>query len=195
MARGLVVSSLLLWIVVLFNLLMTLALIRHRNAAPPTPGREVLKVGQSAPGFTAETLNGEEVTLSTYAGRAVAFLFIGTHCSPCRTAIPTYEALRPKAMRAGVELILVSIDDVARTQAFAEELHVTLPVLVAPHTSNPFMDDYKGTGTPFYCLVDAQSKVQSTGYPSPDWGEWKTLSESWADEEIHEARFVLAGGR
>ena len=55
METALVVSSVLLWLVILLNLVLTLALVRRINtkrsdkSAPP----EVLKTGQLAPDFTA----------------------------------------------------------------------------------------------------------------------------------------------
>jgi peroxiredoxin len=180
----LVVSSFLLWLIVVLNLLLTIALVRRLSAKPrPTSlPWETLEVGQRAPDFSAQTLSGETVTLSTFAGRKTAFLFISTHCDPCKQLLPRLEPLGPKAARAGVELVLVSGDGFEATRTFAEEMSITLPVLVAPKDISPLMADYKATMTPFYCLVDEQGKIQSSGYPSLEWGEWKTLVDSWTTE-------------
>lgn len=136
-------------------------------------------VGQSAPDFTAETLDGARVTRADYAGRSVALLLIAPHCEPCREALPRYEALAPHAARAGVELVLVSIDTATPTRAFAAEQGIRLPLLVAPHDENPLMRDYNFTGTPSYCLLDAQGTIRAAGYPSFDWGEWQALAREW----------------
>ena len=177
MIEILAISSVLLWLVVGFNLILTLALVRRLNAldstsqsrsthpikiAPASLGPEI---GQPAPAFTAQTLEGEQVTLDTYtgAGRSAAFVFISTTCEPCREALPSYEALLPKARQAGVDLVLVSTSDPIQTAAFVEQFNIRLPVLVAPMRDNPFMKDYNFNATPSYCLVDTQGKIRSAG--------------------------------
>jgi peroxiredoxin len=193
MEQVLVISSVLLWIAVLANLLLTLVLVRRFNgmsqqeAPGSTNNKSISTVGRSAPDFTAETLTGEQVTLANYQGRPVAFILIGTGCEPCQESLPSYEALRPKAERAGVELVLVCIDDAPQTRSFVDVHHVRLPVLVAPHPANPFMKDYGTTSTPTYFMVNERGIVQSAGYPSLEWGEWKALAESW-DRKTSEAR-------
>ena len=85
-------SVALLWVLVLFNLVLTLGLVRRANAnAGPQPMEEEgLEAGERAPDFTAETLDGEAVTLATYAGRDVAFLFMSPFCGPCREKLPRH---------------------------------------------------------------------------------------------------------
>jgi peroxiredoxin len=163
---GLVISSVLLWLLVVLNLLLTLALIRRVNAGARTPGAPGLKAGTMAPDFTAQTLSGETVTRSTYSGRKVAFLFVSPSCQPCHEMLPTFEVLGPKAARAGVDFVLVSNVEREATSAFVEQFNISLPVLVAPLTTNSFTRDYHSTTTPSYCLLDEQGKVQSAGYPS-----------------------------
>ncbi|MBU2611960.1 MAG: peroxiredoxin family protein [Chloroflexi bacterium] len=157
----LVVSSLLLWVMVLLNLLLTLGLARRVRAA--FPKMEMLKVGQQAPDFTAQTLQGENISLAHYAGKAVAFIFISPDCKPCLDELPRLEGLRPKARQFGAELVLVSDANATKTQSLVEEHRLDLPILIAPRENNPFFVDYKAMGAPFYCLVDAQGKVQANG--------------------------------
>jgi peroxiredoxin len=173
----LIISSVALWVAVGLNLIITLALVRRLNQASGMPGG--LKKGTPAPGFTAQTLGGETVTLADYANRSAAFVFIATNCRPCREEAPKLEVLAAAAHRAGVELVLVSIDEAAETEEFVKELELTLPVLVAPQASNPFKKDYQIPGNPFYCLIDARGKIQSTGFPNTLGGEWEKLAESW----------------
>lgn len=180
MEQGLVLSSVLLWILVLCNLVLTLALIRRANAgnAGSLP-REGLKEGQPALDFTAEALSGQKMTLATYAQRAVAFVFVEPTCGPCREALPSYETLGPKAAQSGVDLVLVSTADAEQTRHFVNEFNIQLPVLVAPRESNTFMQDYKLSTTPSYCLIDRQGRVQATGFTNLKAGKWKVLTEAW----------------
>jgi peroxiredoxin len=173
----LIISSVALWVVVGLNLIITLALVRRLNQAQGMQGG--LKKGAPAPDFTAQTLRGETVTLADYANRSVAFVFIATNCRPCREEAPRLEALAATARRAGVELVLVSIDEAAETEQFVADLKLTLPVLVAPQESSRFKKDYQVPGNPFFCLIDAQGRVQSTGFPNDRGGEWDKLAQSW----------------
>ncbi|MFH1909448.1 MAG: redoxin domain-containing protein [Chloroflexota bacterium] len=157
----LIISSFLLWVLVLLNMLLILGLARRMRAV--FPRMEFLKVGQPAPDFAAQTLQGETVTLSTYAQRAIVFVFISPDCKPCHDELPRLEGLRPKAKQFGVELVLVSDANATKTQSLVEEHRLDLPILIAPRENNPFFSDYKVMGAPFYCLVDTQGKVQATG--------------------------------
>jgi len=181
----LVVSSILLWVALLFNLLLTLALVRRVNRLPGMLDLDnipTLEVGTPAPDFAAETLNGQRVTLATYARQAVAFVFTSPNCPGCVERIPELEALGPQARRHGVELVLVNAAGEAETQALVEEHQIKLPVLVAPRDSSPFAQDYKAIVTPFYCLVDEEGKVQSTGLFGV---EWEEVTRQWrADGQI-----------
>jgi cytochrome oxidase Cu insertion factor (SCO1/SenC/PrrC family) len=125
----LVVSSVLLWLVVLLSLLLTLVLVRRLNAQSHPEQVVGLKGGQHAPDFTALTLSGEAVRLAIYAGRKVTFLFISTHCRPCQDLLPLIESLGPKAVRAGIELVLVSGDEMEETRVFVEKQNICLPPL------------------------------------------------------------------
>lgn len=181
MEMGLVISLILLWIVVLFNLLLTLAIIRRLNMGSRQTG---LQQGQLAPDFTAQTLSGESVKLQDYAGHSTAFVFITTSCSPCEKLLPELEALGPQAMRAGVNLVLVSDNQREEIQDYARRNNIHLPVLIAPRRENPFFQNYQIKGTPSYCYIDKQGKVQSVGHPHMTGGEWKALSDDWAKKAI-----------
>ncbi len=181
MEQILLISSILLWVFVVFNFLLTLGLIRRGNAMQMQTGtpelEDALEVGTLAPDFVAEMLNGEKLTLDSYADQAVAFVFIAPDCPPCIEKIPSLNVLRPKAKRAGVELVLVNMSDKLKAETFVQEYDVRLPMLLAPENGNSFKEDYKVAGTPFFCLIDKEGKVQVTGYFGPT---WHALTQKWA---------------
>jgi len=189
---GLVISSVLLWIVVLLNLLLTFALIRRVNSNPggrafpmETGGPEV---GQEAPPYTAETLDGEVVSSSIYADRAVALLVVSPGCQPCRDAIPSYEALHTKAKSVGVDLALVSIGDVHQTRELFDNVDTHLPLLIASKSYNAFAEDYNIDKTPFYCLINRQGKVAACGLPGTKGSEWRALEQMWSAPQMLSTR-------
>ena len=177
METGIVISMILLWIVVIFHLLLTLAIVRKVNRTSHPAG---LRRGQRAPEFTAQTLTGERVTLQDYAGHPTTFVFISTGCGPCKKLLPELEALGPGARQAGDTLVLVSADQHEEARDYISRNNIHLPVLVAPREENPFFQHYQIQGTPSYCSIDAQSKVQSAGHPDVLVQGWKTLVDGWA---------------
>jgi peroxiredoxin len=161
MQNLLFVSSILLWILMFLNILLTIGL--AKRISRQFPKMESLKVGQSAPDFKAWTLDGEPVTRASYDGQSTAFVFMSPHCDPCRDEIPKLEMLRPQAEAHGHSLILVSNSEESETRAFLKELGSTLPVLVAPHERTSFLRDYKFSATPSYCFVGRDGKVKAAG--------------------------------
>jgi peroxiredoxin len=182
----LVVSSILLWILVLLHLLLTLALARRMNAKlsqfrDSFADIPKLELCQPAPDFSAQMLDGSQVSLASYAGRNVAFVFISPTCSPCREKMPVLNALQPQAKKAGVELVLVSDSDRNEAKKFSNDFNTNIPMLIAPRTDNPFMTDYKAVGTPFYCLVADDGNMQATGFLDD---EWEKLTKAWETSPI-----------
>lgn len=175
-----IINAILLWVVVLFNLILTFALIRKiastSNSRPAEPAG--LDAGVEAPGFTARTLEDQPVTLDTFAGHMTAFLVVTPNCQPCRDSLPKYEALYPQAKRSGTELVVVNTGDPEATHALVDEFHLTMPVIVAPTPDNTFYKDYKIPGTPSYCLISSTGEVKSSGYPNFNGGDWKRFVDS-----------------
>jgi len=157
----LVISSIFLWFAVLLNILLTLGLARRVRVASPL--MESLKVGQKAPDFSAQNIQGKTVTLAEYAGKSTAFVFVSPHCNPCREELSHLRELSPKAREFGTELVLVSDEGEETTRPFVDGTVDGLTVLVAPRDRNTLFRDYKVPGTPSFYLLDVQGKVQATG--------------------------------
>ncbi len=178
----LAVNLIILWLMVLLNLILTLALVKKVNREGNERSIESgLKPGTKAPDFTGRTLDEKTVTLADFKGKRFTLLFISPHCSPCKEKLPEYERLHAQSRKHGDELLLVSIfgtpEDV---EAMVSEYKLTIPVLLAPSDSNAFANDYKVNGTPSYCVINEQVLVESSGHPfSVEGGEWKKLVDKW----------------
>jgi peroxiredoxin len=178
MNETLIVSSVGLWLVVSLNLVLTLALVRRINkqALPAGNGAGAglsgLSKGTAAPDFAATTLSGEPVSLASYAGRTVAFLFISPGCSPCRDGLPRYLSWHRQALPLGIDMVLVSAADAQETQPLVDEFSIDMPILLAPRGTSTFLADYKVPGTPHYTLLNSQGVVISSDYPGYDWHSW-----------------------
>lgn len=80
-----------------------------RNDDPPTPAETTLtRVGQIAPDFTLQDLEGHEFTLSQQRGKVVLINWFATWCPPCQQEMP---ALRDEIWKkyTGPDFELVSV--------------------------------------------------------------------------------------
>src|SRR3954462_3905975 len=90
--------------------------------------------GSKAPDFRATTVDGVPVTktLADYKGQVVLLNIWATYCIPCRTEMPSIEALHRDFKDKGLKVVAVSIDETAPDsviRAFAKELGLTFEIL------------------------------------------------------------------
>ncbi|SDO88835.1 TlpA family protein disulfide reductase [Halobacillus aidingensis] len=99
--------------------------------APNAP--DGLQVGEQAPDFTLETLNGETVKLSDFRGKKVFLNYWATWCPPCREEMPEMQKFHEKY---GDEVVMLAVngtgtekkrEDVGR---FVKNGGYTFPILL-----------------------------------------------------------------
>lgn len=180
-----IVNLILVWLALLGQFLLTFALIRKVNSINEVTDesgkstikfrKDFLKVGHLAPDFVAATVTGSLVTVADYAQCKVAFIFLSPGCRPCRKAIPTLETLGPLAEKNGTSLTLVIASDQEEAKEFIREFSISLPTVITP-PEGKFMQDYKVGGTPFYCVINEQKRIEATGFFDNTWQE---LTDKW----------------
>lgn len=182
MVNALLANSILIWIVLLLNLVLTLGLIRRLNQgyAQMSALREEeagLAPGTPAPDFQAELLDGETVTLADYTRQAVSFVFFSPTCGPCLEKLPILNSLAPKAEEAGVQVVLVNTDgDKDEAEALVQKHGLNLPMILAPFDANSFAEDYKAMMTPFFCLLNPDGEIEASGGFG---SQWEKLTQAW----------------
>lgn len=175
----LMINLISLWTIVLLILWLTLASGRQiRLLDKMFAPLAALTVGQMAPNFIAQTLDGETVTRDTFAGREVVFIFVFPSCTICREKIPALNGLYRKAKETGVDLVLVSTGNILDTKAMAGEIHITLPILLSPPESSSLASQYNPDRvTPFYCFINAYGIVVSSSIVGGS--TWNDLQQKW----------------
>jgi thiol-disulfide isomerase/thioredoxin len=84
-----------------------------------------------AANFNLKDLAGRVWTLNRLAGRPVLIDFWATWCGPCREDVPMLDKLAAEFRGQVVSLAVNVGEDEAVARRFAEEKHLTLPVLIA----------------------------------------------------------------
>jgi cytochrome c biogenesis protein CcmG/thiol:disulfide interchange protein DsbE len=132
------------------------------DGAPP-------KVGTPAQDFTATTVDGKKVSLSSFKGQAVWLTFGASWCAACKAEAPDIEAAYQKFKSKGVAVLSVSIsEDSATVKDYGDRIGLTYPKIADPDTR--IASAYRVNGIPAHFFIDASGVLQSvkTGGMSPD---------------------------
>jgi thiol-disulfide isomerase/thioredoxin len=122
-----------------------------------------------APDFTMPTLSGAPIRLAELRGKAVLLHFWATWCVPCRTEMPTLEALYQRYKDRGLEVIAVNLDllSTAGVEAFLQEVGVTFRLGLDPSWSTARA--YRVLGLPTTYLIDRAGHVVVREVGARDW--------------------------
>jgi len=117
------------------------------------------KDGVLAPDFQLQSLDGRQVRLSDFRGKAVLLNFWATWCAPCKIEMPWFIDLQKQYAAQGLQVVGVAMDDSgeAAIAKFAKEMAVNYPVLIGKESVG---DAYGGVEfLPTTFVIDRQGKV------------------------------------
>jgi len=117
-----------------------------------------VKVGDQAPDFVLEDMEGNKVQLSSLKGKGVFLNFWGTWCKPCEKEMPYMERQYSYFKNLGVEILAVNIaeSDVA-IESFVKKYGLTFTVL--KDKDRAVTEAYDITPIPTTFLIDKNGKV------------------------------------
>lgn len=119
------------------------------------------RVGEPAPGFSATTLTGDEVSLDELRGRPVWLVFVATWCSGCRAEMPDVQAAHEAADADGVQVVAVYVGEPASTVGpYADRLGLTFTQV--PDAQSRLAAAYGVLGVPAHFFIDSAGVVQET---------------------------------
>ena len=136
-------------------------------AEPPEVGTEV---GNIAPDFTLQTIDGETVTLSDFRGKTVMVNIWLTDCKGCVDEMVHIQAVFDKWSDKELMILAINTTDSAATvKEFVNSRGFTFPILVDPH--GQVSGDYCKFGAPTTFFIDGKGivkAIQQSAFLSPD---------------------------
>ena len=135
----------------------------------------MIEPGTKAPDFTLPDQDGEEVSLSDFAGRRLVIAFYPADFSPvCTDQLSIYEEVLPEIAERGASVVGISVDGPFCHAAFREKLGLSIPLLSDFHPKGAVCDAYgaliaeRGHANRSLVLVDEQGEVAwSFATPTP----------------------------
>jgi cytochrome c biogenesis protein CcmG/thiol:disulfide interchange protein DsbE len=139
------------------------------------PGASIIVVGrnplmgQPAPDFTLQTIDGQTVSLSSLRGRPVIVNFWASWCVPCREEFPLLVSAYQKYSGDGLQILGVIYNDGPQTATdFAKSYGATWPLLQDPNQTA--WKSFKNSLVPVSYYIDRDGIVRAVSYGPPPSG-------------------------
>lgn len=139
-------------------------------------GFQVFRSPVQAPDFTIKSLEGEDVSLSSFQGKTVILNFWATWCPPCRAEMPSMQVMYEELRNEGIELVAVDLQEPERTvKKFIEENGYTFTILLDSRGSIGAQYGVRSIPTTFIIDAEGYAVAQLVG------------SREWESEELYDA--------
>jgi len=115
--------------------------------------------GKEAPDFELQSLEGKNVKLSDFRGKAVLLNFWATWCGPCKIEMPWFVELQKEYGPQGLQIVGVAMDDASKEDIakFVKEMGVNYPILIGKEDVG---NQYGGVNVlPTTFFIDRDGKI------------------------------------
>ncbi|MGA2459397.1 MAG: TlpA disulfide reductase family protein [Terriglobales bacterium] len=115
-------------------------------------------IGNLAPDFVLQTLDGKNLKLSDLRGKAVLLNFWATYCGPCKIEMPWFVELQKEYGPQGFQIVGVANDDASTEDIakFAREMGINYPILIGKDAVSV---SYKVSVLPTTFFLDRDGKL------------------------------------
>ena len=118
---------------IIISLLLLLSINGVLHSAEPNPDpKHKVKIGDIAPDFTIQFLDGTKQKLSQHRGKVIMLQFTASWCSVCRKEMPFIEKEIYQVLKSDDNFLLIGIDlkeDKATIEKFQKATGITYPLV------------------------------------------------------------------
>jgi len=130
-------------------------------------------IGRTAPNFSYNTLDSEQITLSDFQGKVVYLFFYGAGCPHCRSNGPVTEFQIHSVFESDTNFVAFGLDtwnnSVSQNNSFKNATSISYPLLLNARQS---LIDYYGSASAYdrSVVIDANGKIayQGSGFVNTD---------------------------
>jgi peroxiredoxin len=136
----------------------------------------VIEAGAKAPDFSLPDQDGNQVSLSDFAGQKLVLAFYPLDFSPvCTDQLSLYQEVLADLEAQGARLVGISVDSTYCHAAFREKLNLTMPLLADFNPKGKVSQEYgawiESAGISNRALVLIEDGEVRWSYASPSPGE------------------------
>ena len=140
--------------------LLILAIAVVACSGPGAGASQGINVGNRAPDFTLEALDGTRVSLQDHRGKVILINFWATWCPPCRAEIPDIEAAFKARQDEGFLVLGINVEEArAIVTPFVNAFEMSYPVLL--DESGRLLQTYRAQGLPMSVIIDQDGVIQA----------------------------------
>lgn len=124
-----------------------------------------LQVGQQAPSFSVQSLEGETVSLDQLQGKVVVLTFWSTRCAICHSEIPKLNQVVDKYNGKDVVFLALTMENEAKVNPYLKKNPFNYKILpngfgVVLKYANMTKDGGINMGFPSYFLINKQGAIK-----------------------------------
>jgi thiol-disulfide isomerase/thioredoxin len=119
-----------------------------------------VEVGEAAPAYAAETLQGDSLALRDLRGEVVLLNVWASWCAPCRHEMPLLEELHRRYGPDGLRIVGASVDSRSargQVERFLSQEEITYTILLDPRED--VTRAFRTVGVPESFLLDREGRL------------------------------------
>lgn len=121
--------------------------------------QQIPQKGQKFPDLVLESLDGDRIAFSSFAGKPIVINFWASWCEPCKEEMPLFEAVY-RQQNADVMVLGVNYNEPANViRRFIEERQITFPILL--DMDGKVAERFQVFGFPTTYFVDGEGVLRA----------------------------------
>ena len=127
-----------------------------------------VEIGDSAPDFTLQDMNGKTAGLSGFKSSVIMLDFFASWCPPCRQEVPDFIELQKAYGDKGFAMVGVSLVGPQESRDFANQAGINYPVLIDDGKASAAYGPIRSIPTTFLIGRDSRIAKVYIGYRPKD---------------------------